>query len=281
MSKISHFFHLIVPQYIPMALTSLLVGAVFSISSLPDWRFWIAAFSLSCIVGGFNSFNAIADKEIDRINKPYRPIPSKKITEREALLFAALLYFVALFSAFLINLVFFVIIFISTLLTIAYSYPGLDLKKRFFFGTLSVTFFYAVLCPLAGWALYPLEEIPLSIIFFLFFFGLSLAISKDFMDMLGDSCNKANTFPVRLGYNQSIGFVFLFLTFSFGFLIFLVSQKILRSEYLFILIFFPLLILNINILRRKTILFTKNNVFGRTIILIIILELTLILLEIT
>jgi len=263
-----------------MAISSLLVGVALSIHSLPDWHFWIATVSLICIVGGFNSFNAIADKEIDRINKPNRPLPAKKLSEKEVLYFATLLYFIALLSAFLINLYFFMVIFVALLVTTAYSYPGLDLKRRFFLGTFSVTIFYAVLCPLAGWALYPSTIIPLPIILFLFFLGLSLAISKDFMDIPGDAYNNVHTFPVKIGYYPSIGLIFVFLTLSFGFLVFLVLQKILSPVYLFLLIFFPLLVLNINALRGKHSSFTQNTIFGRTTVLIISLELALCLLAI-
>lgn len=273
------FLHLSVPQYIPIAFFGLLVGVVFTIGSLPDFRFWVAALSLACIVGGFNSFNAIADKDIDRINKPYRPIPSRRISEEQALYFALVLYVIALILGFLINLQFFAIVFVSMILTIAYSYPGIYLKKKFFVGTMVGTVFYAILCPLAGWALYPDVAIPFSIIFFLFALGLSLAVSKDFTDIAGDHFNQANTFPVKLGYSQSIALVFVFLTFSFLFLVFLIIQKLLPEKYYLLLIFFPLSVLNINTLRGNPRKPPSNHVFLRTVLLIVFLELTIVVLE--
>jgi len=63
------YWKLIVPEYIPMAISTLLVGAVLSTGILPDVRFWFVAAALVCVVGAFNSFNAIADKEIDKMEK--------------------------------------------------------------------------------------------------------------------------------------------------------------------------------------------------------------------
>lgn len=281
MSKTLDFLHLIALQYIPMAIFSLLVGATATISALPDFRFWIAAISLFCVVGGFNAFNAIADKEIDKINKPSRPVPSKKISEKEALWFTITLYFFSLLAAFTINLYFFVIIFFCVILTTMYSLPGINLKKYYFIGTLTVTIFYAVLCTLSGWALYPNNAIPWSIIFFLFFMGFSLAISKDFMDVVGDSYHNIKTFPVKIGYSQSVALVFIALTFSFVFLIFLILQNILPIKYYLLLIVFPLFLFNINGLRKKQQAHTYNYLFNKTVILIILLELIITGLAIT
>jgi len=279
MANIKNFLNLITPQYIPIAFFGLLVGIVSTINSLPDWRFWIAAASVICIVSGFNSFNAIADREIDRINKPYRPIPNKRISEIQALYFALASYALALILAFLINSQFFVIIFISVIITIAYSYPGIYLKKKFFIGTMIGTIFYAILCPLAGWALYPTNAIPFPIIFFLFILGLSLSVSKDFTDLAGDHFNQIQTLPVKLGYLQSIAMMFIFLTFSFFFLIFLIMQTLLPEKYYVLLIFFPLSVLNINTLRDKQKQLINNHFFFRTVLLIILLESTIVVLE--
>ena len=272
MSSLWNYWHLIVPEYIPMALTTLLVGAVATTGSLPDYRFWIVAFALCCVVGAFNAFNAIADREIDKINKPERPLPNNKISEKSALSFAMLLYVIALLVAYLVNIYVFGIVFIAVIITAAYSYPSIDLKRVYILGTLTVTVFYAIICFLAGWALYPTMPIPLEIMMFLFILGFSLAITKDFMDVPGDSFNNAHTLPVKLGYHQSIGIVFLFLTFAFLFLAFLIYSDILPTKYYALLLFYPLMFFNVNTFRKHAKSFYTNHLFVKTIILIIILE---------
>ncbi|MFA6269363.1 MAG: UbiA family prenyltransferase, partial [archaeon] len=202
-----HYWNLMVPEYVPMAITTLLAGAVVTTGTLPNSSFWLLAVSLSCIVGAFNSFNAIADKEIDKINSPHRPIPSKKIEEKHALYFSIGLYVLALLLASFINTTAFIIILGCVVLTAAYSYPKINLKQRFLLGTLTVTLFYAVLCFLAGWALSPTQRFPLEIATFLFLMGFGLAITKDFMDLPGDAFHRKHTLPVKLGYLQSIVFI--------------------------------------------------------------------------
>jgi len=272
MASIFDYWHLIVPEYIPMAITTLLVGAVATTGTLPDWRFWPVAFALFCVVGAFNAFNAIADREIDKINQPGRPIPKGTVSEKQALFFAILLYFVALLVAYWINPFVFGVIFIAVMLTAAYSYPGIDLKKKYMMGTLTVTAFYAILCFIAGWALYPTLQVPVEIMAFLFLLGFSMAITKDFMDVPGDSFNKAHTFPVKHGYLQSIGIVFIFLTFAFLFFAFTVYSGKLTNKFYALLLFYPIMFFNVSSFRKHEKSFYTNHLFQKTVMLIIALE---------
>jgi len=273
MARILDYWHLFVPEYIPMAVTTLLVGAVATTGTLPDWRFWPVAFALCCIVGAFNSLNAIADKEIDRINRPERPVPRDAISEKQALTFSIILYLVALATAYWVSMTVFMIVFAAVILTAAYSYPEIELKKKYLIGTLVVTIFYAGLCLLAGWALYPAQRMPIEVMFFFFVLGFGLAITKDFMDIPGDSFNKAHTIPVKLGYTQSIGIVFIILTFAFLLLGFLVYSDMLPSKYYLLLIFYPLLFFNTNSFRKHAQSFYTNHLFQKTVLLLIALEL--------
>lgn len=265
-------WHLVVPEYIPMAITTLFVGIVATTGFLPDWRFWLVSVSLLCVVGAFNSFNAIADKEIDRVNRPERPLPNSRISEKHALLFAIFLYFLALLISYLISIIVFWIVFAAVIITAAYSYPGIDLKKHFLTGTITVTIFYAILCFLAGWALYPTYPIPLGAMLFFFLLGFGLAVTKDFMDVPGDTFNSAHTLPVRLGYSQSVGIVFILLTFAFLFLTFQIYSGALQQKYYLLLLFYPLMFFNVNSFRKHAKSFYSNHVFLKTIALIILLE---------
>ena len=276
MPHLLDYWHLIVPEYIPMAISTALVGAVLTTGSLPDWRFFPLAFALCCIVGAFNSFNAIADKEIDKINRPERPVPMGVISEKQALCFAITLYIIALLVAYLLNTFVFGVIFIAVIVTAAYSYPGIDLKKRYIAGTVTAGVFYSIICFMAGWALYPAFQIPVEIILFLFLLGFSLAVTKDFTDVPGDSFNKAQTLPVKLGYLQSVGIVFIALTFSFLILAFLIYIEKLPNKYYVLLVFYPLMFFNINSFKKHAKYFYADNVFRKTILLIIALEIVMI-----
>ncbi len=273
MARVWDFFMLSVPQYIPMAITSLLVGAVLATGAIPGIEFLLAAVVVSLVTAGFNSFNAIADIEIDRINKVGRPLPSKRITRRQALIFSAILYSVALFAAFFLGLSYLLITLIAIALTISYSLPRLNFKRKFFFGTFLVTFYYAVLCPLWGWALYPSQSIPFAMISFLFFIGFGLAVTKDFMDILGDSSHGADTFPVKIGAVNSKLIVTVVILLSFAYLAVLGVQEIMPKKYLAVLVFLPLFLGNV--LRYDTKTNRASRMFNINVILIMFVELAI------
>ena len=279
MGSIKDYLHLIVPEYIPMAITTALIGAIITSGGLPGLEFIVVAVVLILLVSAFNAFNAIADKDIDRVNKPERPIPSKRITEREALYFAVFSYALALIISLSVNMSFFVVTLVSVLITSAYSYPGIDLKRRFLAGNFTVTIFYAILCYLSGWALYPTQAVSFPIMGFLFLTGLSLSISKDFMDVPGDAFHRAHTLPVKLGRKYSILTIILFLLVAFVFLFIMILKGFLPNKYYYLFALFPLMVLNISEFRKKSTTYESNDVFLKTIILIISLEFAIIALE--
>lgn len=274
MHRIIDYWNLMVPEYAPMAITTLFAGTVVTTGLLPVTSFWLLAVSLFCIVGAFNSFNAIADKEIDKINSPHRPIPSKKILEHHALYFSIILYVVALVLAWFVNPTAFLVIVGCVVLTAVYSYPKINLKKRFFLGTLTVTVFYATLCFIAGWALTPTSPFPSQIAAFLFILGLGLAITKDFMDVPGDSFHRAHTLPVKFGYLQSLALIVFILTLAFAFFTFIIYQNLLPQKYYLLLIFYPLMLFNLYgyIEHHKSYLTT--HLFRTTMVFIMVLEIS-------
>lgn len=276
MGKIRAYLNLIVPAYIPMAITTFILGFVASNGKIIlNLEFLLGAFSIIFIISAFNSFNAISDKEIDKINQPNRPIPKNELTENQALIFTIILYAIALLVSTAINTTFFVIALITVILTIAYSYPYINLKKKFIIGTLSVTILYAVLCFLMGWAIKPSENINFPILVFLFMIGYSLAITKDFMDVKGDYLYKAKTIPVKLGHLKSVTIVAILVTISFIFIIFLITQKFLDEKFFYALSIFPLMLLNIAYTKEKDYL-NSRKIFNRSILLLILLEIVLI-----
>ena len=77
-----------------------------------------------------NGLNQICDLRNDRINKPHRPLPSGKMTPREAWAFVVLTYAGALGMVAAVNGETLVIYVIAALATVAYSVPPLRLKRH-------------------------------------------------------------------------------------------------------------------------------------------------------
>lgn len=148
-----------------------------------------------------NCMNAAYDAHIDRINKPYRPIPKGLITRDEASSVAFLLYFFALFRAILISYQFFAIVLILSIITIYYSMPPVRLKKRFWVSNLTIAFARGGLGFLAGWTIFgdPTHPTPWVIGSILFIYLVGATTSKDFTDVLGDGKYGMRTLPVVYG----------------------------------------------------------------------------------
>lgn len=196
------YFRVIVPCYVPVALAAMILGLTVSGGFL-NTTIIFAAISVVALIAGFNTFNGLTDIQIDKINKPYRPIPSGEISRIKALLYSIFLYSISIFIAYNINQQFFYLTLAMGLLTLFYSLPPIRLRKRVFLNNLSGGVIYGVLCPLLGWALFPTNPIPIFIVVFTFLLAFALSIAKDFEDVLGDKMFEVKTLPVTLGAKNS------------------------------------------------------------------------------
>jgi geranylgeranylglycerol-phosphate geranylgeranyltransferase len=274
------YWKLFSPEYMPMAITTALFGAVATSNTLSDYRFIIVALAICCVIGAFNAYNAIADKEIDKVNRLDRPLPMGHITEKRALHLAIILYVIALILSAIVSVETWIIMVISVVITIAYSFPKLHLKKQFLVGTISVSFFYASLCFALGWSLSPTLEFPLSLAVFLFILGAGLSITKDFMDFAGDSFHGAKTLPVKFGYNKSIAIIIAILTFAFALLFFIIEQGIIEAKFYVLLLFYPIMVSNVFLFKKYSKNFDSKGLFTQIMLLIIALEIGYVALKI-
>lgn len=279
MASLSDYARLIVPEYIPMGITGMLVGAVAALGTLPDITFWLGALCFVFIIAGYNSYNAIIDRDIDAMNKPNRPLPKGTLKEGDAFRVAAACYAISLLLALLVNGTFLIVALITVILTIAYSHPLVHLKRRFLMGTLAAVTLYTFLAPLLGWALYPENPLPMPVILFLFFFGLPNGVVKDYIDIAGDAYHKVKSLPVKLGYHGSIFVVALLYILSAIFLGFLAYERLVPASFLLLLVFYPLVLLNVYTLSKNSAPHKMTDgVFIRAMALLIAAELAMVLL---
>lgn len=227
-----------VPYYIPLALAGAFVGITIS-GGMLNLSALSAFLSLTFLVAGFNVYNGITDFKIDLINKPYRPIPSGKITRKQAFAYTIILYVLSWIFAYQLTKEFFIIIMISTLITTLYSIPGIRLRKRFLWSNFSGAIFYGILCPLAGWSLMPLNPIPIYIIAFIFLLAFSLSITKDFEDLLGDRIYANKTIPVVLGSRTASFLTATVLIISFTYLYSAITLEMIERQYLLTILLIP------------------------------------------
>ncbi|RLG14557.1 MAG: hypothetical protein DRN66_01680 [Candidatus Nanohalarchaeota archaeon] len=148
-----------------------------------------AAFAVSLVTGGGNAINDYYDIEIDKINKPSRPIPSKIITRKQALHFAIALFSLGLLFAFFVNFYAFLIALFNTAVLIKYS----KIKQKTMLGNFIVAYLCGSVFLFSGTIL--MAEFELIALFFMlaFFLMLGREITKDIEDIEGDTGIKKTT----------------------------------------------------------------------------------------
>jgi len=167
---------------------------------------FLGALAGSLIGGAGMVINDYFDVEIDKINRPERPVPSGKISLKSALVYYFVLNFIALVLVSQTNIYAFVIALISVFLIFFYSYK---LKSKGLIGNFVVGFMTG-LAFIFGGAIGE-NVVPLL---FPFIFGLLInfarEILKDVEDVEGDRIKNLQTFPIVYGEEKSLK-IFTFL----------------------------------------------------------------------
>ncbi len=173
------------------------------ISVLPQIIF--GALSASILNAASNIINQYFDLAIDCINKPTRPLPSKRITIKNAMIFCFILYCISFTLAFLVSWQFFWIVMFTAIVTYAYSGPPLRTKRSWFWANLTIAIPRGCLLVVAGWtavrSMWEVEPWLLGGIFGLYIFGA--ATTKDFADIEGDRAGGCITLPIKFGIDCS------------------------------------------------------------------------------
>ena len=170
-----------------------------------------------------NTLNQIYDLEIDRINKPKRPLPAGELTQRQAWIFTWIMFAIGLLPTWLVvpypfntwrekffapvaqHECFFIYLaaFISTFV---YSVPAFGRTKAHPIGAnVTIAIPRGCLLKVAGWTMVArattLEPWFIGSIFMLFLLGA--ASTKDFSDIKGDRAGGVRTLPIALGVRRA------------------------------------------------------------------------------
>jgi len=182
-----------------------------------------------------NMLNDYYDVEIDKVNKPNRPLPSGRIGLKEAFYLTVICFLIALLLSILISREAAVIGFINILILIWYAK---SLKRTVLIGNLAIAYLTGSTF-LFGASFFGIEGIivmlPLALLAFLA--TAAREIVKDIEDIEGDSIDGAVTFPIKYGERPSA-----YLASLFGFTAVLLSplpyvMDILSAKYFYVLIF--------------------------------------------
>jgi geranylgeranylglycerol-phosphate geranylgeranyltransferase len=156
-----------------------------------------------------NALNQIYDLEIDRVNKPKRPLPSGRLSPAGAWIFAAAAYAAALALAWFVapggRHECFWIALVAAAMTVLYSVPPVRTKRLGVWANVTIAIPRGVLLKVAGWSavktVFGAEPWFIGAIFGLFLLGAST--TKDFADMEGDARGGCRTLPIVYGVSRA------------------------------------------------------------------------------
>jgi len=220
----------------------ILAGALIALGDLGEGYGAIGIGILAGAIGSLlnaasNAINQYYDIEIDKVNKPERPIASGRITGQKAMQYAWIIYAICLVLALLVNKVFFAVVLVTTLFTWGYSAPPIRFKNHGILANVAMGIPRGFLMIVGGWvAIRPdawNDPTPwlIGLIIFLYVFGA--ASTKDFADAEGDKQFGANTVVVIYGFKKAAWIIAPFLVLPYivvAALTFIVSPDILRSQ---------------------------------------------------
>src|SRR5204863_748713 len=170
-----------------------------------------------------NTLNQIYDLEIDRINKPKRPLPAGELTEHQAWIFTWIMFAIGLLPTWLVvpypyttwSAKFFApvshhecffIYFAAFISTFVYSVPAFGRTKAHPIGAnLTIAIPRGLLLKVAGWTMVARATVaePWFIGAVFGFFLLGAASTKDFSDIEGDRAGGCRTLPIAFGVRKA------------------------------------------------------------------------------
>lgn len=194
------YLEIIRPFNLVIGALAIFMGAFITGAIHPLQKIVLACISGAFIMAGGNVVNDYHDANIDRINKPHRPIPSQKVSKNSALAFEIILFALGIFLSIFIS---FGSFFLAISVSLGLFFYSLKLKRTVLFGNVAVSLFSALAFVYGGLAVGRWREalIPAG---FAFLFHLGREIIKDIEDQEADATGGLETLPVRFGQKAAL-----------------------------------------------------------------------------
>ena len=169
----------------------------------------IGSLMAAVLNAGNNALNQIYDLEIDRVNKPKRPLTSGRLSVAQAWIFSIVTYLLALVLAWLAapngRHECFWLVAAAVVFTLLYSVPPFRTKRLGIWANITIAIPRGVLLKVAGWSsvktIAGLEPWYIGAVFGLFLLGATT--TKDFADMEGDRLGGCRTLPIQYGVRRA------------------------------------------------------------------------------
>ncbi len=202
------YIQLIRPLNCLMAAFAVYIGMV--VAGLGIYPSLISAYALLAVFAvcaGGMAVNDYFDSEIDKINKPKRPIPSGKISGKSALVFSIILFGAGTALSYLIGKHAFIIALSASLLLVLYAWK---LKKAMIAGHVAVSLLVAMTF-VFGATINMSYKGTLMLAALAFLSNMGREIFKSINDIMGDKKMNVRTLAVKFGVIRAKLFATLFI----------------------------------------------------------------------
>lgn len=207
MASLKAGIKLVRPSNCIYAGIGVLIGALIGLGGIPPLRIGFAFIAGALICGGGNAINDYYDRNLDKINKPKRPIPSGKIPPSTAQKIAGILFGVGIISAVLTGKIACVLLggFNSGLLV----YYSKSLKQKGLIGNLVIGYLVGSTFLFGSLAVGDIRVVG----FMAAMAGFSTAgreLIKDIEDVYGDKETDSQSFPIKYGKEKAATLAIIF-----------------------------------------------------------------------
>jgi len=183
-----------------ITFVSVIVAAVIcSLNKFPGLNVFLTAFAASLTLAAGNIINDIYDIEIDKINRPFRPLPSGRIIIKEAYILISVLILLSLIISFLVSYAAFIIVVLSYVILFLYSKY---FKRIPLLGNITIAFLTGLVFIFGGVVVVNPSAAIIPAVF-AFLINLIREVVKDMQDIEGDEKSNIVTFPIKYGFKKS------------------------------------------------------------------------------
>jgi geranylgeranylglycerol-phosphate geranylgeranyltransferase len=199
--KLAAYVQLCRPVNVLITLVSIPVACWIAGGTASSWVFILLAGTTGALVAaGANALNDAFDIDIDRINRPDRPLPQGILTPQDARRMWFILSLAATGINLFLNLASMLLVILSIALLYVYS---ARLKRTVLIGNILVGFMTGMTFIYGGIVVGGLERAFIPAVF-AFLVNLARELLKDVEDMEGDRRENAVTLPLRYGVRTAL-----------------------------------------------------------------------------
>lgn len=201
--SIQGYIQIIRPLNLGILFLAVFLGGFVSGNIFPLYKLFLACLSATLIAGGGNTINDVFDLEIDKINRPFRPLPKGLLSVQQGIIYSIFLFLLGIFLSNWIHVYALIIACFCSCLLFLYSWK---LKKTVLWGNLTVALLGALAFIYGGVAVGNIQT-PLWVGLFAFLFHWAREIMKDIEDIPGDKASGIQTLPIRYGIPTAMAWI--------------------------------------------------------------------------